>query len=193
MTQKNAMPDYLEELPEGYVYLGKGGEFKILSDCRVFAGIACDEVGDFKWDEEEFGWEGISPKLYYAAPADSEIAKLNGFSGSSKEEEPDYSDPLYRASVLKAFAEEKEIEYKNRFVESMWQQNQHPIWDFASFDYRVAIPKPPKPITYVGVSHTDPRGRICMIELTEEVRNALSAANVEYEDPSQQNDPNGPF
>lgn len=68
------LPDNLPPLPEGYVYLGEAGTFK-LKNGETFKG-ATAIAGEPKW--------GIAPNAFgdtsgfhYAAPEDSEIASLN--------------------------------------------------------------------------------------------------------------------
>ena len=68
----NPLPANLPPLPEGYVYLGKDGEFNTLPDEEEFAGLCLCEK-DRVWTLGE--WEGTGG--YYAALADSEIVSRN--------------------------------------------------------------------------------------------------------------------
>lgn len=61
-------------LPAGYVYLGVGDTFA--TGEKVFDG-AHWESGKSSWKIEK-GYSGCIPSFHYAAPAESEIAKLNG-------------------------------------------------------------------------------------------------------------------
>jgi hypothetical protein len=69
----NRLPEGLPPLPEGAVYLGKGMAFERPKD--GFSGFA-SYGGDDPWE-----WQGVwfahSRDLHYAAPADSEIVRLN--------------------------------------------------------------------------------------------------------------------
>ena len=67
-------------LPKNSVFLGKGNEFK-----RAHSGDFLG-WGSYKGRNEwSFGlWEGTDAEYYYAAPAESEIAKLNGLSPKPK-------------------------------------------------------------------------------------------------------------
>jgi hypothetical protein len=73
----NTKPDYLPPLPVGAFYLGRSGEFKTLS-YEIFSGWFMFE-GEPSWGVIE-SLDGGALKAHYAAPADSEIARLNGSS-----------------------------------------------------------------------------------------------------------------
>ena len=68
------MSDY-PKLPAGYIYLGKGGRFKPLTESS-FYGAARTATGD-EWVLGRYF--GALPNTHFCAPEDSEIAKLNGF------------------------------------------------------------------------------------------------------------------
>ena len=76
----NTKPDNIPALPEGAVYLGMGQEFKTCSIC--FSGWSLDVEKHGVWVDAE-SWEGIDNDLHYAAPRDSEVARLNGFEAES--------------------------------------------------------------------------------------------------------------
>jgi len=88
-------PRSLPPLPEGAVYLGRGGEFEI-QDGIFFDGWVFDpDAADARWIP--YTWRGKCGTLHFAAPADSEIARLNGLSGrplviSNPPDEPRGSD-----------------------------------------------------------------------------------------------------
>jgi len=65
---------WMEPLPPGAVLLGKGGTFKVPSG--RFEGWTIDRSWP-KWDWGSY-WGRLVPDIYFAAPAGSEIAKLNG-------------------------------------------------------------------------------------------------------------------
>ena len=66
------LPEHLPPLPEGAVYLGLGGKF---TTQRLFEGWAL-YPGESFWDDGD-RWRGDLLDVHYAAPADSEIARLN--------------------------------------------------------------------------------------------------------------------
>jgi len=66
------LPDNLCALPKGSVYLGLGGTFKV---AKPFEGWSTHKGG--KWYDGE-NFHGINESAHYAAPADSQIARLNG-------------------------------------------------------------------------------------------------------------------
>jgi hypothetical protein len=67
------LPKGVPPLPEGAVYLGMGKTFK--NPKRGFPGFASFGGGDpWEWQDE---WVANSGDLHYAAPANSEIARLN--------------------------------------------------------------------------------------------------------------------
>lgn len=77
------LPEGLPPLPQGAVYLGKGGEFRI-PDCEFKGWTANENPKYSRWsDNEGRTLEGDISRLHYAAPADSEIARLNGLSPDS--------------------------------------------------------------------------------------------------------------
>jgi len=64
------------KLPDGAVMLGLGRHFN--TDGKWFDGWRfCAPDGDTKWEWDD-EWEGCDPFAFYAAPLDSEIARLNG-------------------------------------------------------------------------------------------------------------------
>jgi len=68
--KRKPLPD-LPPLPSGAVYLGRCGEFQTSG---FFEGWGCHYGEEWKWDK----WSGDCELFFYAAPADSKIAKLNG-------------------------------------------------------------------------------------------------------------------
>jgi len=67
-------PPHIYPLPEGAVLLGLGGEFETVGkmfDGWAFAHHNCGWIGPMKLN-------GCADLLIYAAPADSEIARING-------------------------------------------------------------------------------------------------------------------
>ena len=89
----NKLPAWLPPLPEGAVYLGKGGEFLVQ---KPFAGWS---TGCIPWSMQPKLW-GCRTDLYYAAPADSEIARLNGLNENkpSWHDAPDWAEWLAQDS-----------------------------------------------------------------------------------------------
>lgn len=77
--EKPTLPFGVPPLPKGYVYLGKGHTFKKDKD---FVG-AYWESGRADW-KKDTGFEGCVSSFHYAAPADSDIAKLNGLGPKAK-------------------------------------------------------------------------------------------------------------
>lgn len=65
------LPEGLPPLPEGAVYLGQGGTFN--RNNGLFEGWECS--GKQWWRGKH---EGDDERCHYAAPADSEVARLNG-------------------------------------------------------------------------------------------------------------------
>ena len=73
----------LPELPENAVLLGRGGSFRVPDN--GFIGWAMqpeawnpnDEDEDWGDLDERDEWMGADPDLFYAAPKDSEVVKLN--------------------------------------------------------------------------------------------------------------------
>ena len=87
----NELPKGLPPLPEGAVYLGKSGEFKKPSG--GFHGWVLTKINN-TW---ALGfWAGCTSSFHYAAPADSEIARLNGLSDNkpSWDDAPDWAEWL---------------------------------------------------------------------------------------------------
>ena len=69
------LPSHLPPLPAGAVYLGLGGTFTI--PLYYFKGWSrTDGSADPVWSASN-SWEGDVRTSHYAAPADSEIARLN--------------------------------------------------------------------------------------------------------------------
>ena len=78
--QQKPLPEGVPDLPEGYVYLGITGDFSFSDSCRTVS--ICNmnpryERGT-RWSELAEDWRLNIDGAHYAAPADSEIAKLNG-------------------------------------------------------------------------------------------------------------------
>lgn len=80
--KKTPLPPNLRSIPKGYVYLGKGGEFKRLPRDDYFLGYNMRKYDLFNESERDGTkvemWAGCSPDAFYFAPVDSEIARLNG-------------------------------------------------------------------------------------------------------------------
>lgn len=78
--KKTPLPPNLRSIPKGFVYLGKGGEFKCFSDCREFKGYCLRENEKFDTGDQcgPQLWQGVGPREFYFAPVGSQIAKLNG-------------------------------------------------------------------------------------------------------------------
>lgn len=79
------LPEGLPPLPEGAVYLGQGDTFHLptAQPITLFHGWGYLET-DGSWQSSE--WTGQNERLHYAAPADSEIARLNGLGGTNSRE-----------------------------------------------------------------------------------------------------------
>lgn len=67
------LPAHLLPVPEGYVYLGRGDTFEAP---RRFDGYAIDDRPGDAWEASSI-WNGGVEGYHYAAPADSEIIRLN--------------------------------------------------------------------------------------------------------------------
>lgn len=101
------LPAHLPPLPAGAVYLGLGGTFKIpVGD--TFAGSLLGPYSGDAWDNS---WcEGTSRSCHYAAPADSEIARLNAtvepqsvhIVWSASRQEPTKTHPSRESAVAEA-------------------------------------------------------------------------------------------
>lgn len=78
------MPKDLPPLPEGYVYLGLGGEFVSPDEGSQMIGF--NHIVQ-KWSTLKLLY-GAASELHYAAPKGSEIAKLNGYGEEEKKPEP---------------------------------------------------------------------------------------------------------
>lgn len=76
---QNLPEPWMEPLPEGAVLLGKGKTFKVPASGRFegWTTYCYDFSPGWMWKPD---WSGENEELYYAAPAVSEIAKLNGLS-----------------------------------------------------------------------------------------------------------------
>lgn len=70
------LPAGLPKLPSGLVYLGLGGTFNISSGRSARPTHACLHPTVLKW-QGPCNWDGTDKDIHYAAPADSEIVKLN--------------------------------------------------------------------------------------------------------------------
>lgn len=72
------LPDGIPPLPKGAVYLGRGGEFKVTYNPPHFEGWRNDLTYlPSEWNGSKC-WSGDCKDSHYAAPANSEIAKMNG-------------------------------------------------------------------------------------------------------------------
>lgn len=69
---------WMHPLPDGAVLLGEGGTFKVPMSDGFEGWVAEPDAPRWDWDGR---LAGLAPHLYYAAPADSEIARLNGPKG----------------------------------------------------------------------------------------------------------------
>ena len=67
-------PDNLPALPEGAVYLGSGCQFKRLPNFEGWVFNPSFMAAGWQFGE----WEGMNWCFDYAAPAGSEIVRLNG-------------------------------------------------------------------------------------------------------------------
>ena len=76
----------LPPLPEGAVYLGKNGSFLTLSP-RTFAGWYV-HLGALSWGPRCERLDGDADDTYYAAPAGSEIVRVNACAGRVVVEPP---------------------------------------------------------------------------------------------------------
>lgn len=72
------LPENMPPMPTGAVYLGRGGEFELLPSRTTFDGWAIME-GDASWGGLAAMYSGHANDLHYAAPRDSEVARLNGY------------------------------------------------------------------------------------------------------------------
>lgn len=71
---KSPLPSKLKSIPKGLVFLGKGREFKTLAgDFKGFSSLGSDKL-----QSRPLSLHGDATNIYYFAPADSEIARLNG-------------------------------------------------------------------------------------------------------------------
>ena len=79
---RSPLPPNLKSIPNGYVYLGKGGEFQHLPNMAPFLGYCMKSDDRFNSGASDGtlpkDWIGVTRFYYYFAPADSEIARLNG-------------------------------------------------------------------------------------------------------------------
>ncbi len=80
--KKTPLPSNLRSIPKGYVYLGRGNEFKRLPHDNHFLGYNMRKSDRFNESDRDGTkvalWYGVSDDSFYFAPVDSEIAKLNG-------------------------------------------------------------------------------------------------------------------
>lgn len=77
LEKEKEIPKEVLPLPDGAVFLGRGGEFDI--NGKRFEGWLIDvNEEDDVWDKCSDLW-GTYEEFFYAVPKDSEIAKLNGF------------------------------------------------------------------------------------------------------------------
>lgn len=90
--KKTPLPSNLRSIPKGFVYLGRGGEFKTLPKSRHFRGYnmkASDRFNESDRDGTKVtDWSGVSNDSFYFAPVDSEIAKLNGLGPRKRKSAP---------------------------------------------------------------------------------------------------------
>lgn len=77
------LPEGVPEPPEGMVYLGRGGEFQRLDGGRTFDGMATVNDPSPFWIMCLKGWFGEDLDSHYAAPADSEIVRINRKGGEA--------------------------------------------------------------------------------------------------------------
>ena len=75
-AQASGIPAGVPALPEGYVYLGRGGDFETKGSFKGLA-YATNVPPQPKWNSGG-PWNGGNCDNLYAAPVDSEVAKLNG-------------------------------------------------------------------------------------------------------------------
>lgn len=75
---KSPLPENLKNVPKGYVYLGKGGEFKIPQKHNPICDFYCgaDWSGDWAKNREGERFRNMS-SVFYAFPKNSAIVKLN--------------------------------------------------------------------------------------------------------------------
>jgi hypothetical protein len=83
----------------------------------------------------------------------------------AREMTPEQRDAAEKAELMLAFSRGEKIERKQRHRPDGWITVSRTAWDWGDWEYRIA---PPKPL---------PR-----IALTEEIRAALDAAGIEYEE-----------
>jgi len=69
------LPEGLPQPPDGYVYLGRGGEFKLL-ECKSFMGRIYHSPPTV-WGSVDTSWIGHDPGYHYCAIAGSEIVNIN--------------------------------------------------------------------------------------------------------------------
>lgn len=74
-------PSTLPPMPKGQVYLGKGRTFKVPDD--GFFGLYLDPAAT-RWPRYSHSCSGEDRTGHYCAPADSEVARLNGLSPAKK-------------------------------------------------------------------------------------------------------------
>jgi hypothetical protein len=90
MKLQPQLPKGCDPLPKGYTYLGLGGTFVVTSN--RFNGLTV--WPNQKWENNCITLNGLSSTLHYAAPNDSEIVKLNGFTANLIKDMPRELPPL---------------------------------------------------------------------------------------------------
>lgn len=101
----------LPPLPDGAVLLGKGGTFRVFKD-EKFKGWSFNSNIDKSWDYSK-AWSGGTPHYWYAAPKDSEIAKLNGLSDDPQQEKRNESETIFQFDRLVVVQKKKDAFYED--------------------------------------------------------------------------------
>ena len=73
MNRLKIPQEAIDTLPDGYVILGRGGEFDVPDE--GFDGLCMDATGNDRWDY--YTWYGRSSGNVYAAPAGSDVVRMN--------------------------------------------------------------------------------------------------------------------
>ena len=93
----NTKPDILPALPEGAVYLGRGGSFHNLLPKR-FSGWIVSDI-DYLWQPAKI-LDGDENETFYAAPKDSKIAMLNGYKAEMPDLDEEGCDLMKQQAVV---------------------------------------------------------------------------------------------